>query len=151
MLNRLSKTGVRHGAGILFTDGKRALLLRRAERDGKGTWSVPGGRADSGESPLETAKRETKEEIGEVRGTQFARFTLSNKKMTFTTFLFAVDDRFECELSEEHDKSKWIKIDQLADYRLHDKFRDELPKYINAINEYFGKDFNFKEWLDVNK
>ena len=35
-------------------------LLRRQD----GTWSLPGGHAISGETPLETAKRELKEEAG---------------------------------------------------------------------------------------
>ncbi len=140
----------RHGAGILFTNGKRALLLRRAEKVGKGTWGIPGGRAEFGEEPIETAKRESKEEIGQVQGTQFAQFTFNSSKMTFVTFLFAIDDKFDCELSDEHDKYKWVKIDELNEYKLHDKFKEHLPKYIEAINNYFGKEYSFKEWLKFN-
>jgi len=57
------------GAGIaLFREepeGTFSLLLgERKYNPGKGQWSFPGGKADRGESPLEAAKREFREETG---------------------------------------------------------------------------------------
>lgn len=43
------------------------LVIQRAgapPAEGAGTWSVPGGWMDDGESPHETAMRETREEVG---------------------------------------------------------------------------------------
>ena len=42
----------------------RVLVVRRAESPHLGLWSFPGGRVEPGESPLEAAVRETKEEVG---------------------------------------------------------------------------------------
>lgn len=42
----------------------RLLLVRRAMEPEKGKWSLPAGYLDPGESPAETAVRETREETG---------------------------------------------------------------------------------------
>lgn len=152
MLHRLKPQEIRYGAGILFTDGKRVLLLQRAEKEDEGKWSIPGGRADPGESALETAKRETKEEVGEVHGKQFAKFVYKDDEQHFTTYLFAIDkdEKFDPELSKEHSRAKWIKIKSLKDYDLHPKFKEELSKYIKAIESHFNKEIKgFKEWLEI--
>ncbi len=56
------------GAGLWMTDGNKVLLLRRSPKleDATGTWCTPGGHIDDGESPLQAARRECKEEIGWV-------------------------------------------------------------------------------------
>lgn len=54
----------RIGVGtIIHKDGK-LILLKRLNVHGAGTWSTPGGHLDFGESPVECAIRETKEETG---------------------------------------------------------------------------------------
>jgi len=46
--------------------GPAVLLTRRAPklRDHGGQWALPGGRVDAGESPLDAARRECREELG---------------------------------------------------------------------------------------
>lgn len=52
----------------VFDEEGRVLLIERAD---EGTWSLPCGYVDPGESPAETAVRETREETGiEVRVTE---------------------------------------------------------------------------------
>ncbi len=41
------------------------LMIQRKGDDGEGTWSVPGGWIDNGESPAESAVRELVEEVGD--------------------------------------------------------------------------------------
>ena len=54
------------GATVLILDGDDQLLMLR--RTDNGCWGVPGGVMELGESIEDTAKRETKEEIGiEIR------------------------------------------------------------------------------------
>lgn len=50
------------GVGVIIVRDGKVLLIRRTGSHGSGTWSVPGGHIDGGESPSETAVRETKEE-----------------------------------------------------------------------------------------
>ena len=49
--------------GIIFLDGK-AVLVKRGNEPGYGTWSIPGGAVKRGESLEEAVKREVYEETG---------------------------------------------------------------------------------------
>lgn len=50
------------GVSILINKGDRILLEKRQHTHGAGTWGPPSGHIDYGETPEQTAIRETKEE-----------------------------------------------------------------------------------------
>jgi len=52
------------GVGALVVDKDRILVVLRENEPGKGLWSVPGGVLELGETTLEGAKREIREETG---------------------------------------------------------------------------------------
>ncbi len=52
------------GVGVIIEKDGKILLMKRAGLNGRGTWSGPGGHIDYGETLEETARRETKEEVG---------------------------------------------------------------------------------------
>lgn len=51
-------------AGTLVDEQGRALLIRRGVEPGAGQWGLPAGYAEAGETPEQTAVRETREEAG---------------------------------------------------------------------------------------
>lgn len=64
MADQEKKVAVR--VAILVLNGDRILLEKRANTLGAGTWAPPVGHLDFGESPEQTAIRETQEETGVV-------------------------------------------------------------------------------------
>jgi 8-oxo-dGTP diphosphatase len=52
------------GVGVIVVRGEEVLLGLRAGVHGGGTWSVPGGDVEMGESPEAAARRELHEETG---------------------------------------------------------------------------------------
>ena len=56
---------VRAGVGVwIFNPQGQVLLGRRLSKHGRGTWAPPGGHMEFGETPVQTAVREVKEETG---------------------------------------------------------------------------------------
>ena len=56
---------VRVGVGVwVFNTDGQVLLGRRLSKHGRGTWGLPGGKMEFGETPTITAVREVKEETG---------------------------------------------------------------------------------------
>jgi 8-oxo-dGTP diphosphatase len=52
------------GIGVFIFKDKKFLMILRHGAHGKGSWSVPGGWMEFGESFEDTAKREVCEEVG---------------------------------------------------------------------------------------
>lgn len=143
----LLTTNMGTSAGILFTDGKKILLLKRAQGgDNPGTWGLPGGKEEQGENELETAHREVKEECGisHIPGVRVCDLPQSE----WMTFLYQVDGPFkEIKLSNEHTAWSWIALGDLTTRNLHPKFREQLPRYLRAIRK--NLDHSFREWAAI--
>ena len=135
-------------AGILFTDGRSILMLKRAEGSHKGTWALPGGHARPGESDIGNAVRETKEETGlkDIPGYRFESFVSRDGHKKFTAFLYRVPRHFDVSLSEEHSDWAWVSLENVGDKDLHPKFEENLPRYLKAIRR---KVKTFSEWTTI--
>jgi 8-oxo-dGTP pyrophosphatase MutT (NUDIX family) len=107
-------------AGVIFIapDGAVLLLCRSSqETNFAGHWALPGGKGEPGETPWQTACRETVEEIGP--GTEHAWIgeptvvdeVTTPTGMVFTTFVQPVRYRFTPELSDEHSGFVWATAD----------------------------------------
>ena len=97
---------------VVVKNGDRILVLRRKD----GYWEFPGGGVDWGESPEQSAKRETKEETGiELNGPiEFLGVTSAvykkgedDKHSVYITYS-ANTDKTDVVLSGEHDEYRWL-------------------------------------------
>lgn len=133
--------GPRGAAGLLVAEGGRVLLqLRAAWSHQGGTWSVPGGARERGESSVEAALREAHEELGldpgavDVRGSSVAWCG----GWTYETVLavprssLAVVDRAE---SEAH---AWVPSIEVASLPLHPSFRKAWTADGSTIRSFVG-------------
>lgn len=111
----------------VVNDKGQILVLKR----GDGSWGMPGGWADVGESPFETAKRETLEETGlKVQPVGYIAITHKTPK-TYPGFASQVNicvavepvsDDQKVTLSHEHSDYMWIdSIDQVTEWHTGQK------------------------------
>lgn len=133
-------------AGIIFVaPGGDVLLLKRSKTEPSfaNHWSLPGGKAEDGESPEQAARREAREEIGEhpegdLR--QVDQRTTPTGTMQFHTFRQDAPSKFTPTLNEEHSDHVWASRDALP-RPLHPAVKDVLAKKMAGdVRLYIGID-----------
>lgn len=107
---------------VIFDPDGRMLILRRSQTDPRfpGTWDLPGGRAEPGETVEQTAVRETAEETGiELKDPELLFATSDVRSGVGKTWVFFagnVSANTEVTLSFEHDDYMWILPANLTEY-----------------------------------
>ena len=120
----------RYGAAglLLARDATVLLQLRAGWAHQGGTWSVPGGAIDSGETPTQAALRESHEELGldadtvVVRG---SRVALCGGWAYETVLAEPVDRSAAVTLRDRSESAGhgWVPLDEVDALRLHPAFR----------------------------
>ena len=94
----------------LATD--RYLYLMRNDPKYPGSWGLPGGKVEAGESLMDALKRECEEEIGffpaHVKLIPLEKFTSPDERFSYHTFFCCVDREFSPELNKEHLGYAWL-------------------------------------------
>ncbi len=87
-----------------------------------GVLAFPGGMLNRGESPLEGALRELREEVAlpvllqTIEESVIASFTVSNSRLAYTTFVAVVDEPFRVRPANwENDAFEWIRRSETRD------------------------------------
>jgi len=136
------------------------LVQERATRESdpwSGQWSFPGGRRKEGESLLETARRETEEEVGfslraaEVLGCIEARAP-GNLQILVLPFVFAWTGDEEPTLGPEVASTVWIPLARLPQIRTSTTIRLrgrelQMPAFVDGRRTIWGFTYRLLEDL----
>jgi 8-oxo-dGTP diphosphatase len=111
---------LRAGASIAVFKDRKVLLVRRRHAPFAGLWSLPGGKAEGGETPRETARRELKEETGieaEIAGV-VDRVTVSAEDVTDgdayrLTVFYGLPCGGSLKAGGDTDAAEWVQLDNI--------------------------------------
>ena len=124
------------GAGIVFITPKKEILLLKKDN---GKWTFPGGHRNEGEySPLDTAERECKEELGLMPEGELVgklKFTKKNEDQPIYSYFMMIKDSFMPTLSHEHKDYKWINYRKVKEDNLTSVFKP----YWNIYKKFITK------------
>lgn len=100
------------GVWFLSNQTRRYLYLLRNDAKHPGTWGLPGGKIKAGETLLGGMERECNEELGSFPAYQklvpIEKFTSSDDKFVYHTFVCVVDTEFVPVLNHEHLGYAWM-------------------------------------------
>jgi 8-oxo-dGTP pyrophosphatase MutT (NUDIX family) len=126
---------------VVVNDAGEVLMIRRSDND---NWAVPGGAIDLGESMVEAAVRETREETGiecEISGLvgiysdpkHVLLYTSNGEvRQEFSILLTAVATGGQPTPSSESTDVRWVPREDLASYQMDRSMRLRLGHYLDG-------------------
>lgn len=108
-------------SGILFRQNKRIFLIKRAD---DGTWCIPGGHIEPGETPDQAARREVAEETGYQYSGGLTPMSVHGD---YATYVVDGAEEFTAQINDESTDSGWFTVDALPS-PLHPPFAETLKQ-----------------------
>tara|TARA_R110002110_G_scaffold144466_1_gene333657 strand:- start:1566 stop:1997 length:432 start_codon:yes stop_codon:yes gene_type:complete len=124
-----------------FSDDNKVLLLKRKKHDAieyAGKWGLVGGGIEEGETPKETAIRETNEESGlKVLPEDLIEIATIDSPQGYHVHVFACK-KFEGTVNaqnvvEEHDDYRWVNINKVNKYDTPENTMPLIKKALSMV------------------
>jgi ADP-ribose pyrophosphatase YjhB (NUDIX family) len=124
---------------VVVNDAGDVLMIRRSDND---NWAVPGGAIDLGESMVQAAVRETREETGiecEITGLvgiytdprHVILYTSNGEaRQEFSILLTGIPTGGRPTPSSESSEVRWVPRDELAEFQVDRSMRLRLQHYL---------------------
>ncbi len=125
------------GVGAVIWDGARVLLAQRGHPPAAGTWSLPGGLIELGETAADAVRREVREECGlevavgpvlgvfdRIQHDEQARIVYHFVVVDFLVYRISGEARAGDDAAGVH----WVTPDELAAYPLSDSVRQMIAR-----------------------
>ncbi len=129
--------------GGIVMNGSRVLVVQQKA----GTWSLPKGHVEPGESELETARREIYEESG-VNELEYIRKLGSYQRhplgkdgevtttlKTIVLFLFTTTQEHLQPIDPENPEARWIEKEHVADILSHPRDKEFFRTFLSGSTE----------------
>ena len=123
--------------GCIIIKDKKVLLVYEKNRN---FWGFPKGHMEDGETEIETALREVKEEVGlDVEIDKKRRYTLNyviNNEIDKTTVLYIAKAKKEKIIMQESEieNTKWCSFEEALNMLTFDDWKEMFKKVIDDIN-----------------
>lgn len=128
---------VKIGVNVFVIRDNKVLFGKRIGKVGHGTWCLPGGHFEYGESLMDAAKRELREETGIISDNlEFVHIINDPEEHTHYVHInfLAKDFQGEAEVTEpdKFAEWRWFEIDQLPEdiFSGHKKF---IPTFLRKL------------------
>lgn len=130
------------GGGYVLREKKKALEVLMIYR--KGTWDLPKGKLDPGESIEECALREVREEVGIHKlslgmplGTTVHGYERKGYYWVKTTYWYAMktpEEQFKPQLEEKIEAVKWVRWEEAVEKVGYEIFRQHMKRISADLN-----------------
>lgn len=111
------------GHALIMRDDGKVLITKRGDHDDymPGTWDLPGGTADGGETLEDATRREVKEEVGLEIVIESPIFTFTNlsqpNRETLVVIYLVQHAGEDIALNpDEHSQYKWVTLADIATF-----------------------------------
>lgn len=119
---------------VLIEDNSSFLLIREAAKKWRGKWFLPGGKVNPGETPVEAAIREVKEEAGcdvQIEGLFYIRYQEGLFKKQLSLFYCAklLNSTLKIRADRHSLEVKWLRYSEIRILPLRQKLTEILVSY----------------------